>query len=86
VTRWYDEGYSPIVEFIKASTILSQFQGNTETDLYLWIMEHRDQFASDQEMAVEMKKLIELLAADHGHDRLRKMIRNWFSNPFGKTD
>jgi hypothetical protein len=86
VKRWYDEGYSPYVEFIRESHILNLFPGNTETDLYLWIMEHRNQFASNLDVDGEMEKLIAQLVRDHNHDRLRNMIRSWLSHPFGKTN
>jgi hypothetical protein len=86
VTRWYDDGYCPLIEFIRASNILSQFPGNTETDLYLWIMEHRDQLSSSPEMEEEMDKLLEHLAIDHNPGRLRNVIRGWLSHPFRKSD
>lgn len=41
VTHWYDEVYLPIVRWIRDLGILRYFPGRTETDLYLWISEHR---------------------------------------------
>jgi nucleotide-binding universal stress UspA family protein len=41
VTHWYDEVYLPIVEAIRERGILRDFPGRTETDLYLWVSEHR---------------------------------------------
>jgi len=40
VEHWYDEVYTPLVEAIRRSQILREFPGHTETDLYLWIIEH----------------------------------------------
>ena len=40
VNNWYDEVYMPLVNVIRQNDILKQFPGRTETDLYLWIIEH----------------------------------------------
>ncbi len=37
---WYDTVYAPLVDAIRASNVLRAFPKRTETDLYLWIMEH----------------------------------------------
>ena len=41
VGHWYDEVYSPVVQVIRGRGILRDFPGRTETDLYLWLSEHR---------------------------------------------
>ncbi len=41
VAHWYDEVYLPVVRVIRERGILRDFPGRTETDLYLWISEHR---------------------------------------------
>jgi nucleotide-binding universal stress UspA family protein len=41
VTHWYDMVYLPVVEIIREKGVLRYFPGRTETDLYLWISEHR---------------------------------------------
>jgi len=41
VTHWYDAVYMPMVTIIRQHGILEDFTERTETDLYLWIMEHR---------------------------------------------
>lgn len=41
VTHWYDTVYMPVVQEIREHGILRDFPGRTETDLYIWIMEHR---------------------------------------------
>ncbi len=40
VASWYDSVYRPMVETIRGSRILEQFPGRTETDLYLFTMDH----------------------------------------------
>jgi nucleotide-binding universal stress UspA family protein len=41
VTHWYDTIYLPVVQVIQERGILRDFPDRTETDLYLWISEHR---------------------------------------------
>jgi nucleotide-binding universal stress UspA family protein len=41
VAHWYDRVYLPIVQMIRDRGILRFFPDRTETDLYLWIAEHR---------------------------------------------
>lgn len=41
IKDWYEKLYSPVVEIIRRRGILRDFPGRTNTDLYLWISEHR---------------------------------------------
>ena len=41
VGHWYDKVYLPVVQVIRERGILRDLPGRTETDLYLWILEHR---------------------------------------------
>ena len=39
--RWYDEVYLPTVQVIRERGILRDFPARTETDFYVWVVEHR---------------------------------------------
>ncbi len=41
VGLWYDEVYLPVVQVIREQGILRYFPQRTETDLYVWVSEHR---------------------------------------------
>ncbi len=41
VSHWYDEVYLPVVQVVRERGLLRDFPGRTETDLYLWVSEHR---------------------------------------------
>jgi hypothetical protein len=41
VTHWYDTVYMPIVNLIRESSIMEDFPGKTEGDLYLWVLDHQ---------------------------------------------
>ncbi len=41
VRDWYDEVYLPVVKVIRDQNILYDFPERTETDLYIWILDHQ---------------------------------------------
>jgi nucleotide-binding universal stress UspA family protein len=41
VRDWYDHVYMPVICVIREQGILRDFPGRTETDLYLWVSDHR---------------------------------------------
>jgi hypothetical protein len=41
VMDWYDNVYMPIVETVRNEDILKDFPDRTESDLYVWIIDHR---------------------------------------------
>lgn len=53
VAHWYDEVYWPVVQVIQERGVLRDFPGRTETDLYLWVSEHRA--ALGQELGWEVE-------------------------------
>lgn len=40
VTDWYDHVYMPVIGTIRKRQLLRDFPGQTEADLYIWIIEH----------------------------------------------
>ena len=53
VAHWYDAVYMPVVEAIRTQDTLRDFPGRTETDLYLWVSEHRAALADELGWEVE---------------------------------
>ncbi len=47
VAHWYDHVYLPVIQVIREKGILRFFPGRTETDLYLWIAQHRAEIKED---------------------------------------
>lgn len=46
VGHWYDQVYVPVVAVIHESGLMEAFPGKTETDFYLWVMDHRHYLVS----------------------------------------
>ncbi len=43
LASWYDNVYMPVVKVIRRRGLLRDFPGRTETDLYLWLVEHQEE-------------------------------------------
>ncbi len=41
VAHWYDTVYMPIIEVIRKSNVLKDFPNKSESDLYLWVLDHQ---------------------------------------------
>jgi hypothetical protein len=39
---WYDQVYLPVIELIRERNVLRHFPKNTEGDLYIWLVAHRE--------------------------------------------
>jgi nucleotide-binding universal stress UspA family protein len=46
VQQWYAEVYRPIIQIIRQRGILHRFPNRTETDLYVWIVQHQAELKS----------------------------------------
>src|SRR5688572_5966052 len=62
VAHWYDTVYLPVVEPIRERGLLRWFPGRTETDMYLWVSEHRATLEKDLGWAVSPQAAVEDLA------------------------
>jgi hypothetical protein len=45
VASWYDNVYLPTVESVREQNLRADFPGRTETDAYIWLIEHREALA-----------------------------------------
>jgi len=62
ITHWYKEVYLPVVEAIRERGILRDFPGRTETDLYLWLSEHRRELEEALEWEIRPEAAVADLA------------------------
>ena len=65
VEHWYDEVYMPVVQVIRERGLLRDFPDRTETDLYLWVMEHRAELEEALGWQVDVEEAAADLAAEH---------------------
>lgn len=56
VASWFDHIYLPIIDIIKTQRFMDRFPKRTETDLYLWTIDHRGEL---EEAMSEIEKILE---------------------------
>ena len=49
VASWYDNVYLPTVVSVREQNLLADFPGRTETDAYIWLVEHREALETAEE-------------------------------------
>lgn len=74
--HWYDHVYRPIAEGIRERGVLEEFPGRTETDLYLWVLEHRDDLRQRMGWGIDIAEAETDLAATEGRGRVGRTIRH----------
>ena len=84
VGHWYDTVYQPIIRLIQERNLLRDFPGRTETDLYLWIMEHRSALGGNKlGWEVSSESAAENLRSRFGQSTARRLprllhkLQNW---------
>ncbi len=45
IASWYDTVYMPIIKVIRQSDVLKDFPNKSESDLYLWVLDHQHYLA-----------------------------------------
>jgi len=84
VTHWYDTVYRPIVEMIRQHEALKEFPGRTESDLYLWIVEHLH-YLRESEQDVSIEQAVDDYADQFSEKPIKKMVRA-FAQAFAEPD
>ena len=66
VRGWYDKVYLPVVRVIREQGLLHEFPERTETDLYLWILDHQSYIQQEIGWPVRPEKAASDLIAEQG--------------------
>jgi hypothetical protein len=75
VQNWYDTVYLPVVETIRKLGVLQEFEGRTETDLYLWVLEHRAELEAELGWQIETEAAAVDLAEQLSPQPQRRLTR-----------
>lgn len=70
--HWYDQVYSPIVGIIREQEILYEFPDRTETDLYIWLLDHQSYLQQELGWSIRPEK-----AATDLLDNRGKNFQKW---------
>lgn len=75
VTLWYELIYLPTVQIIRDSTLLDDFPGRTEADLFIWMATHEEQLGETLGEYANLADLATLLAERYREGSLGKVTR-----------
>jgi nucleotide-binding universal stress UspA family protein len=93
VAHWYDKVYLAVVEPVRERGLLRWFPDRTETDLYLWVSEHRAALESElgwsirpeaavNDLAIRESSRAENEAGETGAWRLSRMVDRYTDRLF----
>jgi len=75
VALWYELIYLPTVQIIHDSTLLDDFPGRTEADLFVWMVTHQEQLEEEYGAFTNLAELATLLAQRYREGSLGKVTR-----------
>ena len=77
VASWYDNVYLPVVEVIRSQSLLQSLPDRTETDLYVWLAEHRARLESALEWSMDTQEVAADLAGKFNMRGGQVLTRLW---------
>jgi hypothetical protein len=78
VDAWYEMVYLPTIQVIHDSTLLADFPGRTEADLFVWLSQHRERLQERYGIYENLADLAQFLADEYreaGLPRLTRQVR-----------
>lgn len=77
VRHWYDHVYLPIVKIIRDQNIIDEFPDRTETDLYLWVLDHQSYLQAELGWTIQPEKAATDLVEKKGRRFIRILQREY---------
>ncbi len=75
IASWYDKVYQPLVEIIREQEVLKEFPKRTETDLYLWIIEHQWYLRETYGDNIPVKDAAKFFTDDYSEKAVKKLLK-----------
>ncbi len=75
VAAWYEMIYLPAIQIIRDSTLLEDFPGRTESDLFVWLSLYRDKLETVYGDYENLADLARILAGKYKEGSIDKMAR-----------
>jgi nucleotide-binding universal stress UspA family protein len=66
VRHWYEQVYQPVVKAIREQDILEEFPDQTETDLYIWVLDHQTYMEEEYGWSIRPEKAASDFATRYG--------------------
>ncbi|MDZ4159036.1 MAG: DUF4032 domain-containing protein, partial [Anaerolineaceae bacterium] len=74
VAHWIDQVYLPLLRVIDENRILNEFPGRTESDLYLWIIEHLWYLREENQQEVSLEAAAAHYTDEYSQRPLRRIL------------
>lgn len=75
IWHWFYHVYTPVIEIIGEQNLLDEFPGKTETDLYIWILDHQSYMQQELGWSIRPEKAASDLLSVRGKRFLRVLRR-----------
>lgn len=75
VDAWYEMIYLPTIQIIQDSTLLADFPGRTEADMFVWLSQHRERLQERYGRVENLADLAHFLADEYREAGLPKLTR-----------
>ncbi len=73
ISHWYENVYKPVVEVIRKQKILQEFPQRTETDLYIWVLDHQTYMQEKLGWSIRPEKAASDFVSHYGR-RLKRVV------------
>lgn len=73
--RWYDDKFNPVIRVVKEMGLLRDFPGRTETDLYVWLFNYRDELEEELGYAPPLETIAMDLVSESSPKREHRAAR-----------
>lgn len=77
VDAWYELVYLPTVQVIQESSLLADFPGRTEADLFAWLSKHRDEMRMVYGEYENLGELIQILTEQYKEGSIGRLMRQF---------
>jgi nucleotide-binding universal stress UspA family protein len=78
VVAWYNNVYMPVIDIIRERHILRGFPNRTETDLYIWILEYRDELQETLGWKIDPDAIAETMVSKFSKNIKYTLKRFWY--------
>lgn len=78
VKTWFRNVYMPVIDIIRERRVLRGFPHRTETDLYIWILEYRDELQETLGWKIDADAVAETMLTKFSNNAKYTLRRFWY--------
>ena len=78
IKAWFRNVYMPVIDIIRERHVLRGFPNRTETDLYIWILEYRDELQESLGWKIDADSVAETMLTKFSNNTKYTLRRFWY--------